>query len=331
MNRNYGFHFGQDSDDSDPCTETYRGPSAFSEPETRAVKYFVESQTNIVSAMNFHSFGNIWIHPFNYMRTKSGYPDHLDPEVVNFYERFKKRVYVISKNSTHGNAYQTVGYSTDGEGSDWMLGERGIIAFSPELGSSDARMQEFIFDKSLIFDAINENYGVVADFLKVNTFQFQDPAFGVDSKGLLWFCFENPGLAELYDPEFVIESSTADLSENVQSINVEVRPGEIVKAKLEPISRYEAKFTVPKLRKLSSTTVRFSFQNARLLSTNLEITVRLKMATGLQVGQLSIKISNYSYMNLVMVTLGFIYLLVLVLSTLLVTRRFWGKNAQQQQ
>lgn len=30
-----------------------------------------------------------------------------------------------------------VKYSADGEASDWMLGEKNIIAFSPELGSSN--------------------------------------------------------------------------------------------------------------------------------------------------------------------------------------------------
>lgn len=265
------------------------------------------------------------------MRSKNGYPDNLDPEVVNFYQRFKERVNAISKHSTHGNAYQTVGYSTDGEGSDWMLGERGIVAFSPELGSSNSKLDDFWFDKSMIYEAINENYGVVADFLTVNTFQFKDSAFGIDNKGSLWFCFENPGLAELYDPDFVIESSVADLSESVQSVEVEVRPGEIVKAQLEPVTKYEAKFSVPKLRKLSSTTVRIIFQNGRLLSAKFQLTVTLKMATGVQVGQLNIKLNNSSYMSFVMATLGVIYGLVLLLSTVLITRRIRGKNPQTAQ
>jgi len=38
----------------------------------------------------------------------------------------------------YGNAIETVKYSTDGEASDWMLGERGILAFSPELGNSQS-------------------------------------------------------------------------------------------------------------------------------------------------------------------------------------------------
>lgn len=41
----------------------------------------------------------------------------------------------MSPGANYGNAIEMVGYSTDGEGSDWMFGEREIIAFSPELGS----------------------------------------------------------------------------------------------------------------------------------------------------------------------------------------------------
>ncbi len=35
----------------------------------------------------------------------------------------------------YGNAIEMVNYSTDGEASDYMMGEKRIIAFSPELGS----------------------------------------------------------------------------------------------------------------------------------------------------------------------------------------------------
>ena len=36
-----------------------------------------------------------------------------------------------------GNGYKAVGYEADGEGSDWALGKYGIVAASPELGTSD--------------------------------------------------------------------------------------------------------------------------------------------------------------------------------------------------
>ncbi len=34
LNRNYDFHYGKNKEDSYKCGETYRGPYAFSEPET---------------------------------------------------------------------------------------------------------------------------------------------------------------------------------------------------------------------------------------------------------------------------------------------------------
>ena len=35
--------------------------------------------------MNFHTFGNIWIHPFNYMKIPNKYPDNLNQKFIDFY------------------------------------------------------------------------------------------------------------------------------------------------------------------------------------------------------------------------------------------------------
>ena len=68
LNSNYGFNFASDDIGSsgDPCDDHYRGPNAFSEPETTAIKGFLEKWTNIKIAINLQSFGNFFIHPFNY-------------------------------------------------------------------------------------------------------------------------------------------------------------------------------------------------------------------------------------------------------------------------
>ncbi len=69
LNRNYDFKFALDDigSSNDPCSEDYRGPYAFSEPETVAVRDFVEKKKDmIVMALNFHAYGNLFIYPFNY-------------------------------------------------------------------------------------------------------------------------------------------------------------------------------------------------------------------------------------------------------------------------
>jgi len=66
INRNYGYNFGEGDNKEDPCSETYRGPHAFSEPETIAMRDFLTAHKKDISFVyNFHSFGNKFVIPFN--------------------------------------------------------------------------------------------------------------------------------------------------------------------------------------------------------------------------------------------------------------------------
>ena len=70
LNRNYDFKFGYDDDGSSPmkCREDYRGEKPFSEPETQAIKNFIENHKGIKMAANFHAYGNLWITPYNFLK-----------------------------------------------------------------------------------------------------------------------------------------------------------------------------------------------------------------------------------------------------------------------
>ena len=78
LNRNYGADWGVSDQTqiglgdnmydscADPCGECYRGKKPFSEPETRAVRDFLYShKSEIKFVSNFHSYGNMWIYPYN--------------------------------------------------------------------------------------------------------------------------------------------------------------------------------------------------------------------------------------------------------------------------
>ena len=72
MNRNYDFAFGFDDigSNGNPCEEDYRGPFAFSEPATKKMKNFLEltDEGRLVRiALNMHAYGNLMVHPFNYL------------------------------------------------------------------------------------------------------------------------------------------------------------------------------------------------------------------------------------------------------------------------
>uniref|UniRef100_A0A915EJ68 Peptidase M14 carboxypeptidase A domain-containing protein n=1 Tax=Ditylenchus dipsaci TaxID=166011 RepID=A0A915EJ68_9BILA len=60
LNRNFDWFFGQVGSSTDPCSEIYSGTLAFSEPETRAVRDFVNQQGGrIKSFLTFHSYSQI--------------------------------------------------------------------------------------------------------------------------------------------------------------------------------------------------------------------------------------------------------------------------------
>ena len=67
-----------------PCAQDFRGPFAFSEPETRAMRDFIEeSKDSLKMAFNFHAYGNLFLHPvssdwmFN-LRLEFYYPEQAE-------------------------------------------------------------------------------------------------------------------------------------------------------------------------------------------------------------------------------------------------------------
>ena len=80
LNRNYGFAWGNSNKGSsvNPCSDAYRGAGPWSEPETRNMRKFIISFPKMRFAINFHSFGNLLVMPFNA-------DDGKNPLVKKFY------------------------------------------------------------------------------------------------------------------------------------------------------------------------------------------------------------------------------------------------------
>lgn len=131
LNRNYGYMWGIDNTGSspDPGDETYRGPAAFSEPETQALRDFCNAHEFQI-ALNYHSYSNLFLYPW-------GYTADLPPDNETFHE-FSK---IMTKENgyTYGPGYTTI-YQTNGSSDDWMYGEQTTkdktLAWTPEVGNS---------------------------------------------------------------------------------------------------------------------------------------------------------------------------------------------------
>ena len=130
LNRNYSYMWGYDNSGSSPdgCSETYRGASPFSEPETESVKNFVEAH-DFKIALNYHSYGNLFIHPYGYDPNLS-LPEEDHEIFIEYGEAMTQY-----NNYLLGTGIETVGYTVNGEACDWMYGEHGIYAYTPEVGA----------------------------------------------------------------------------------------------------------------------------------------------------------------------------------------------------
>ena len=147
LNRNFGFAWGLDNDGSSPSegSETYRGPAAFSEPESQIIRDFVKSKNFIIS-LSYHSYGKLWLYPWGYTH---------DPLPARDAAVFQT---LADSCTVHNNYQPQTGaelYLTNGDTDDWFYGECGIYAFTPEVG--DADVDGFHPDTTRILPLIEEN------------------------------------------------------------------------------------------------------------------------------------------------------------------------------
>ncbi|VDP31104.1 unnamed protein product [Soboliphyme baturini] len=56
LNRNFDVGFGGPDSSSRPCAENYRGPEPFSEPETVAVRNFIQNNPSILAYFALHTY-----------------------------------------------------------------------------------------------------------------------------------------------------------------------------------------------------------------------------------------------------------------------------------
>jgi carboxypeptidase T len=130
-NRNYPFMWGFDNSGSspDPDSDTYRGPSAGSEPEVQALMNFINGR-NIITHDTVHCYSNLTLYPWGYTTAQSAHHStfvHMGNEMTKY----------------NGYAPGTPGellYTVNGGTFDWAYGatdEHDVIySFSNEIGTS---------------------------------------------------------------------------------------------------------------------------------------------------------------------------------------------------
>ena len=111
-------------------------------------------------AINMHAWGPLLIVPYNYdRRTNNLKLRKNDPKAFDFMHSIKQESQIESSYQ-FGNGVSTIGYTANGEASDWMLHELGIYAMSPELGTNNSRSSEYFFirSKKALKETLDLNY-----------------------------------------------------------------------------------------------------------------------------------------------------------------------------
>jgi hypothetical protein len=62
-NRNYSIYWGENGSSPDLCNDSYRGISPLSEPENQNIDYVLKKFSNIITAVDCHSFGEDFFRP----------------------------------------------------------------------------------------------------------------------------------------------------------------------------------------------------------------------------------------------------------------------------
>ncbi|WP_189958197.1 M14 family metallopeptidase [Streptomyces alanosinicus] len=124
LNRNWGYKWGGEGTSPDPCTENYRGPHAFSEPETRGLRdYFLSRTRKPAAVVDIHSYGQYILVPYGYDRQGHMYSDYQD--LLSVGRQMSQAIYQYKgKTFRAGNAANVI-YPAAGSLIDWAKGTLG--------------------------------------------------------------------------------------------------------------------------------------------------------------------------------------------------------------
>jgi carboxypeptidase T len=135
LNRNFGYRWGCCGGSSgSTSSETYRGPSAFSAPETSVVRDFVLSRRvggvqQIKANIDFHTYSELVLWPFGYTTADTVTPGMSVDEHAVFVRIGQEMAATNGYTPEQGSDL----YITDGDITDWLWGDQRIWTYTFEM------------------------------------------------------------------------------------------------------------------------------------------------------------------------------------------------------
>ncbi|MFN7172626.1 MAG: M14 family zinc carboxypeptidase [Fimbriimonadaceae bacterium] len=161
LNRNFSMGWGGQGSSGSPTSDTYRGPSAFSEPETAGLRKFTQTLGNVAGFIDFHSYGQLILFPWGYVNQFCQHHNEhstLGNQMRNAILQTPGVSYTVQR------AAQL--YVAGGCSEDWAYSEFNTKAYTFELRN----LNTFLLPESQIAPTQNETWEAVRVFIASNLF-----------------------------------------------------------------------------------------------------------------------------------------------------------------
>lgn len=120
LNRNFDYQWVLGGS-AEPTNWQYRGPAPFSEPETQAIRYLVESR-RFIAGLTFHSHGELVLYP----QTRNALVMELAQKIAAVFEK------------EGGGSYEIMPLNRfSGQSSNWLFFQHHILEYTLELSNQD--------------------------------------------------------------------------------------------------------------------------------------------------------------------------------------------------
>jgi carboxypeptidase T len=165
-NRNYGYMWGTlnvSTSSHVPSDETYVGPYAFSEPETRAVRDLIAREL-FRGVITYHSFSQLILYPWGYTSRPIAVPAAHN-QMVELAQRMQQLIRDVHDVSYTPEQSSQL-YPTAGDTTDWTYGIYQIPSFTIELRPRTQAEGGFILPPGQIQPTWEENQPAALEFIQ---------------------------------------------------------------------------------------------------------------------------------------------------------------------
>lgn len=149
LNRNYGYMWGTGGSSKNSASDVYMGTEPFSEPETKAIKTFVDDRPNLSIMISFHTFSELILYPWGHK-----YAEIDNPKDITTFKAMAEKMATWNGYKPEQSSDL---YIASGDTTDWAYGVHGIFAFTFELSPSSIFGGGFYPGQEIIDSVFEDN------------------------------------------------------------------------------------------------------------------------------------------------------------------------------